>query len=218
MKNSTIDDKINDAIRQVDFFIRRIPPKGTDKIEMYGFPLISITDVDKIDDITTAQIYIEVTKEPICYRVEGEDELKAFKNLRDYWNWSTKAHMKREGLSYATKIASLMHFKENVINNYQKTHGDVVRNIVGIVDETLEELDAVRKEESEVDWYQVPLHNLLRIDPDYVYAHSIRVAGLISELFLNPNNYEKIKQHDREGKLTRKEPCKFRMTRQIIIE
>jgi len=114
--NNTIDQKIEDSIVQINFFLRKLPFKQVD-LNGYIFPNISITDMKELDGINYAAVDIEVAKDPVIYK-QG-DEHKRFETVQEYWNWAVRKQLKKPGLTYTTKAASLLELRQNIITNFQ---------------------------------------------------------------------------------------------------
>ena len=210
MMNSTIDQKIDDSIVQIDFFVKKLPWQPAD-LNGYVFPSINITDMKDIDGINYANIDIEVKKDPVLYTQKGKH--KRFNTLQEYWTWAVKKQLKKPGLTYTTKAASLLEFKQNIIQNFAKKNKNTVDSLTGVIDEAIEELAKTKEIEKETDIYHVPKQSLRVLDPKLKNAYSIRISGLISEMIFNPKNYEILDQLN-QGK----QSCRFKFTKQIIYE
>ena len=208
--NSTIDQKIEDSIVQINFFLRKLPFKQVD-LNGYIFPNISITDMKDLDGIKYATVDIDVAKDPVLYK-QG-DEHKRFETVQEYWNWAVKKQLKKPGLTYTTKAASLLELRQNIIHNFSDKHKQTVDSLTGVIDEAIEGLKKTKEQEKEQDIYHVPMHSLKDLDPQLNGAYSIRIAGLISEMIFNPENYEVLDQLNK-GKTS----CTFKFTKQIIYE
>jgi hypothetical protein len=208
--NSTIDQKIEDSIVQINFFLRKLPFKQVD-LNGYVFPNISITDMKDIDGIKYATVDIDVAKDPVLYK-QG-DEHKRFETVQEYWNWAVKKQLKKPGLTYTTKAASLLELRQNIIHNFSDKHKQTVDSLTGVIDEAIEDLKKTKEQEKEPDIYHVPMHSLKDLDPQLNGAYSIRIAGMVSEMIFNPENYEVLNQLNK-GKTS----CNFKFTKQIIYE
>ena len=207
----TIEKMVDDSIAQISYFIRRLPPVKA-KLSSFTFPNISITDLRQTGGgLKYATVDIDVKKEPVIYKQDGK--YKEFKILHEYWAWAVKRQLKREGMLNTVKAASLVEFRDNIIDNYASQDKETVDNLTGIIDETIEALQQAREQENETDMYHVPPNALRELDPVLKNASSIRIAKLVSELMFNPENYEKLKQLKLKG-----EPCSFRMLKEILYE
>lgn len=213
---STIEQRVEDAIAQIDHFLRKVPVKNACP-QVYVFPSISITDVRQTGSgMKYATIDVEIAKDDEIYTEYGQ--IKKFKNVQDYWDMAAKTHLKNPGLSYTYKAIVLSDLKKNIIEQYQGTDHETVKNLCGILDEAIQNINEIRGNEKEIDAYQVPLKSIKKLDPAIKGACSIRIQRLVSELFLNPQYAEKIAQHEKEGKLTAKTPAQIRLLLPIIYE
>jgi len=208
--NSTIDQKIDESIAQIDYFLKKLPPVKA-KLYGYAFPNISITDLKQTGGgLTYANIDIDVRKDPAEYTQAGK--IKEFKVLHDYWTWAVKEQLKEEGMLYTVKSAALLEFKENIINNYSSQDEETVDNLAAIIDETIDALKDAKEQEQETDMYHVLPPSLRKLDPALKKASSIRIAKLVSGLIFDPDNYERLKN------IRPKDSCTFSFLKQVLYE
>lgn len=208
--NGTIDQKIDESIKQINYFIRKLPFVAAD-LNGYIFPSISITGMGEIDGINYADIDVEVKKEPVLYRQGGQ--YKRFTTLHEYWNWAVRRQLKKPELTCTTKAASLLELRQNILANFTKDNKQTVKKLTGIIDETIENLAKTKAQEKEQEIYHVPKQALKDLDPKLKNAYSIRIADFVSEMIFNPENYKLLDQLNKG-----KQSCKFKFTKRIIYE
>lgn len=218
MQKDELGRKIDDAIRQIEFFLAKLPERKN-TIVVHILPHVSITDVHRTGGgMTYARVEVEVVRDPARYKIQGEDRYEVYDSIPFYWTWSAKYHLKSENLTQTVKAVSLMEFKMNLQANYAETHEEIVRDMARILDEAIGTLVRAKEEDKEVDLYRVPPHTLSMLDPNISGVRTISVAKLREDLFLNPGNLGKLLQQAREGGLTAEKPCRFRLLRQVLYE
>jgi hypothetical protein len=229
--NDTIDQKIESSLHELEYHINKLSTKKATLTD-YVFPSISITNITTTGDgKKIAQIEIDVRKDAAVFQyiridekgrkevvTSGNKKFQDINTIKEYWNQGLKSSLNKETLNLSQKAFCLLEFKDNLVKNYQETDKDTVRDIIGVIDELYQKFIRTQEEKNEVDYFPVSMHTLRKRDPELQDVHSIQIMNLLKALFLDPKNYKKILEHEKQGRFDEEIPCRFNILRQIIYE
>lgn len=226
--NDGLEIKIRQSLKEMEYHLRGLKKKKVDLRE-YRFPKIEINSITEAGDgRKLAQIDVEIMKEPIlAVRTEIRDGKKEtvgytpLKELNDYWQWGIKLQMVRSEVPIANKALYLLQLRENVEKNFTDAcDKEAVATIGQIITDMYDAFVKEKSDEKDIDYHQVTLHpSVFRTTvPQLSKATKITIVNFLKGLFLDPRNYAKILQHEKDGKFDLGKYFRTSITRQIVYE
>ncbi len=223
--NDALEMRIMNAVQEIEYHLKQLPVMPNPAIQRYTFPKLEISDVTKIsEEKTMAKITAHIGKAEMIYwrteTVNGKEEPTTWHthdSIDSYWDLGVRFQVIRPDISNTEKAIILLQFRQNMIDNYQETHPETVGAITGAVDELYEHLLAARSNEKETDSYS-NMDSMDIKDPKIKDAKKIKIINLLKGIALDEKNSAKIKQHEQEGKFSKKEELVIPIYRQIVYE
>lgn len=224
--NEALEIKIRQSMREMEYHLRGLKKKKVDLRE-YTFPEIAMEKITETGDgRKLVQIEVKIMKEPILV---AQTEMHAGKQetieytplttLNDYWQWGIKLQMVRPEVPIAHKAVYLLQLRENLEKNFtDASDQDAMATIGLIITDMYNSIVKTKSDEKDADYHQVSLHTLKTNESKLLNADKITIVNFLKGLFLDKRNYEKILQHEKEGKFDKGIPCTMKITRQIVYK
>ena len=222
----TIDERISNALPEIEHHLKKLPFMPNPSIEWYVFPNIEIADViEREGGRKIAKVTAHINKAKMPYWMTemsgGEKVSKGpyyFDSLDQYWDLGIKLQMTRTDVSNSDKAIFLTQFKTNLENSYGQTKAKTVDALKKVIDEMYKITLEAKTESNEPEFYETELEHVELKDPALKDTRTLRIGNFLKGLFLDEKNYAKIKQHEREGRFKKGENCIITMYRPIAYQ
>ena len=215
--------QLEKAIFDIDQEVFRMPNQEHLDFRQYSNPQIVIKRISyEQEGPSIAELKITITKEPtqhiLNYRKSDgtleKTEIKPFENWHSYWLLGIRQHLERK-ITLTEKAVILQEFIDDIKRNFSgNEHARRITEIASRLHTCLADICNVSPEK---EYFPIRL-DTVKTEAEMPKVNVMHAINLRKTVHLKPENYEKIRKHEEEGKFDLGIPLEMQVVAYVLLE